>query len=106
MTIKCVLSANEQQKHYPESYLVNGVPQENPEIPERVNLLLDGAKKAAMEIVEPGNYGIDPIARVHDAQYLHFLELQLFLLYYQFVTIISLFYLWPVFLLMNDYSDL
>ena len=74
MTIKCVLSANEQQKHYPESYLVNGVPQENPETPERVNLLLDGAKKAAMEIVEPGNYGIDPISRVHDAQYLHFLE--------------------------------
>lgn len=74
MTIKCILNAEDQQKHYPESYLVNGVRRANPETPERIGLLLDGANKAGMEIVAPENYGIEPIARVHSEKYLTFLE--------------------------------
>lgn len=72
--MKCILKADLQKEHYPKNFLVNGVPEANPETPERVDLLRDGAIKAAMEIVEPDNYGLDPISSVHTAQYLHFLE--------------------------------
>lgn len=72
--MKCIVKAESQKKHYPKKFLVNGVPQDNPEIPERIDLLLDGAIKAGMEIVEPDDYGLEQISSVHTDQYLHFLE--------------------------------
>lgn len=74
MVMKCVLSAEHQQKHYPEHFLVNGIAAPNPEKPVRVEMLIDGAKKAGMEIVEPINYGLGPILRLHDERYIDFLE--------------------------------
>jgi len=71
--MKCVFDA-EQNKHYPKSYLVNGVREANPESPERVDLLLAGAEAAGMKTVSPSNYGIEAIKKVHPARYLDFLE--------------------------------
>jgi acetoin utilization deacetylase AcuC-like enzyme len=74
MTLKCVVSTEHQQKHYPENFLVNGIAQPNPEKPVRIDMLLDGAKKAGMEIITPVNYGLGPILRIHNERYIDFLE--------------------------------
>lgn len=71
--MKCVFNA-QQNKHYPKSYLVNGVREPNPESPQRVELLLEGAVAAGMTQVEPDSYGIDTIMKVHPERYLMFLE--------------------------------
>lgn len=71
--MKCVFSA-QQNKHYPKSYLINGVRETNPESPDRIELLLAGALAAGMSQVEPPSYGIEPIAKVHPQRYLTFLE--------------------------------
>lgn len=72
--MKAVLAAERQKLHYPRHYLVNGIQEENPEMPERVERLLKGAKDAGCEIVEPVSYGQGPIAAVHTPEYLQFLE--------------------------------
>jgi acetoin utilization deacetylase AcuC-like enzyme len=71
--MKCVLSSV-QSKHYPKSFLVNGERQANPESPNRVDLLLQGALKAGLEEVSPPDYGLAPIARVHTPEYIEFLK--------------------------------
>ncbi len=72
--MKAVLAEAEQKRHYPPSYLVNGVQQQNPERPDRVSMLLNGAKDAGCEIVRPENYGDAPILAVHSERYLNFLS--------------------------------
>lgn len=71
--MKAVLAEAEQKRHYPPYYLVNGVMEANPERPERVALLREGAKAAGCEIVRPQAYGDAPILAVHTARYLEFL---------------------------------
>lgn len=71
--MKCVFNA-QQNKHYPKSFLVNGVRETNPESPQRVELLLEGALAAGMTQVEPDIYDIDAIMKVHPQRYLTFLE--------------------------------
>lgn len=66
--------AEEQRRHYPESYLVNGVFHPNPEHPDRVDLLLEGARQAGCAIERPADCGLSPILDVHEARYLRFLE--------------------------------
>ncbi len=71
--MKCVLS-DLQTKHYPESFLVNGIKQENPEKPDRIDVLLRGAQQADLEVVSPPDYGIEAIAKIHTPEYLEFLQ--------------------------------
>jgi acetoin utilization deacetylase AcuC-like enzyme len=71
--MKCVFNA-QQNKHYPKSYLINGVREANPESPDRIKLLLAGASAAGMTQVEPQSYGVEPIMKVHPQRYLTFLE--------------------------------
>ncbi len=65
--------AAEQKKHDPKAFLSSGAPQPNPEQPERVERLLDGAKAAGCEIVRPRDHGLGPIAAVHTPEYIDFL---------------------------------
>jgi acetoin utilization deacetylase AcuC-like enzyme len=66
--------ADEQKRHDPKAFLSSGAPKPNPEQPERVERLLDGARKAGSTIERPENYGLGPIAAVHTPEYLDFLE--------------------------------
>ncbi len=72
--MKAVVAEAEQKRHYPPTYLVNGFMQENPERPERVAMLLQGAKNAGCDIVRPENLGAEPILTTHSTRYLKFLE--------------------------------
>ncbi len=70
-----VFAAPEKQKiHYPRNFLVNGAQQPNPEVPERVDRLLQAASAGGHEIAAPGDHGLGPIAAVHTPEYIRFLE--------------------------------
>src|SRR5262245_39551505 len=66
--------ADEQKRHDPKGFLSSGAPQPNPEVPERVERLLAGARAAGCTIHNPANHGLGPIAAVHTPEYLAFLE--------------------------------
>lgn len=66
--------AEEQKSHYPKQFLVNGVMQQNPEMPERCDRLLAGALDAGCTRISPVDYGLDEISRIHSSRYLTFLE--------------------------------
>lgn len=62
----------DQKNHYPLSYLVNGCFQENPEKPERLDRLLQGALTAGCEPETPVDHGMEPISAIHSEPYLKF----------------------------------
>ncbi|MFC3051577.1 histone deacetylase family protein [Kordiimonas pumila] len=71
--MKAFLS-DKQAAHYPEHFLENGVFEQNPEMPERINRLRAGALAAGCSLHEPQNHGMGPIAKVHTPEYLAFLK--------------------------------
>lgn len=71
--MKCVF-ADEQLKHAPKNFLVNGMITPTPEKPERVSYLMDALKKAGHSVERPLDYGLDHIASIHTDRYLTFLE--------------------------------
>jgi acetoin utilization deacetylase AcuC-like enzyme len=66
--------ADEQRRHDPKSFLSSGAPKPNPEVPERIERLLSGAKAAGCAIERPRNLGLGPIAAVHTPEYIEFLQ--------------------------------
>ena len=66
--------AEEQKSHYPKQFLVNGVMQPNPEMPERCDRLVAGAVDAGCMPVSPVDYGLEHIRKIHSSRYLEFLE--------------------------------
>ncbi|MFZ5615880.1 MAG: histone deacetylase family protein [Pseudomonadota bacterium] len=64
----------EERRHYPASYLVNGVFHPNPERPERIDKLLAGARAAGCAFDRPRDCGLEPILAVHEERYVSFLE--------------------------------
>jgi len=69
-----VFFAEEQKLHDPKMFLSSGAPQPNPEKPERVARLIEGAKKAGCVIERPREHGLKPIAAVHTPEYVEFLQ--------------------------------
>ncbi|MDE0303942.1 MAG: histone deacetylase family protein [Albidovulum sp.] len=63
-----------QRKHAPRSYLSAGSLQPHPEQPERIDALQNGAQEAGLELTEPKDCGTGPIAAIHSAEYISFLE--------------------------------
>src|SRR5918995_1238049 len=66
--------ADEQRRHDPKSFLSSGAPKPNPEVPERVERLLAGAKAAGCTIERPKSIGLGPIAAIHSPEYIEFLQ--------------------------------
>jgi acetoin utilization deacetylase AcuC-like enzyme len=69
-----VICHPEQRRHYPPHFLVNGVFQPNPEVPERQDCLLRAALDAGCRHEMPLLHGMEPIAAIHTDAYLAFLE--------------------------------
>ena len=63
-----------QKGHYPRHFLVNGVVEENPEVPERADRLFAAATGAGLSHVVPADHGLGPIAAVHTPEYIAFLS--------------------------------
>lgn len=63
-----------QRRHDPRHFLSSGAPKPNPETPERVDRLIAGAEAAGLQATAPGDHGLGPIAAIHTAEYLQFLQ--------------------------------
>ncbi len=66
--------AEEQERHDPKSFLSSGAPKPNPEVPERTQRLLAGARAAGSAIERPKQHGLGPIAAIHTSEYIDFLQ--------------------------------
>ena len=72
--MKVYCAPKHQLAHYPSQFLVSGAPQPNPEVPERLDRLLDAARQAGHAVLEPADHGVGPVAEVHTPDYLNFLS--------------------------------
>ncbi|MDG1456988.1 MAG: histone deacetylase family protein [Pseudoprimorskyibacter sp.] len=63
-----------QMAHDPKTFLRMGQVQASPEQPERARRLQSGAATAGWDLISPKDYGLAPIAAVHGADYLAFLQ--------------------------------
>jgi acetoin utilization deacetylase AcuC-like enzyme len=63
-----------QRLHNPPSFLVAGKSQPMPERPERIDMLLEGVRRAGGRIVAPMSIGNETLSLVHDARYLAFMD--------------------------------
>lgn len=59
--------------HDPKFFLVNGAVTPCPEVPARVDRLLEGVQSVSHQLVRPDDCGLGPIAAVHSPEYLRFL---------------------------------
>lgn len=69
-----VVFSETQRQHYPRQFLVNGTLQANPEVPERIDALLGAVCERGDTVVAPHDYGLAPVAAVHTAEYITFIE--------------------------------
>ncbi len=63
-----------QRAHDPKHFLSSGAPQPNPEKPARIDALLGAVRAMELEVKTPTDHGLGPIAAVHTAEYLQFLQ--------------------------------
>jgi acetoin utilization deacetylase AcuC-like enzyme len=71
--MKVFCAAERQRIHYPRNFLVSGALQANPEVPERLDRLLETAASGGHDIAGPSDHGLGPIAAVHTPEYIRFL---------------------------------
>lgn len=60
--------------HHPRFFLVRGELRESTEVPERADRLRKVLEQEGHEIMAPRPFGLEPVAAVHSADYLRFLE--------------------------------
>lgn len=63
-----------QWVHDPKHFMANGTRLANPEQPKRIEVLTAGAKAAGCRFEAPDDHGLGPIAALHSAEYLVFLQ--------------------------------
>ncbi|WP_373503791.1 histone deacetylase family protein [Aestuariivirga sp.] len=63
-----------QRSHAPREFIVSGKPQPIPEVPERIDMLLEGVRRIGGPVVAPPGIFGDTIALVHDRRYIQFLS--------------------------------
>lgn len=64
----------EQRQHNPRHFLSSGALKPNPEVPQRVDALLQGLGQIEAQVIMADDHGIGPIAAVHTTEYLTFLK--------------------------------
>lgn len=69
-----VIFAEQQQRHYPTSFLSSGALTANPEQPARAEQLLAASLQCGLLQEQPVDYGNDVIASVHTDRYITFLQ--------------------------------
>lgn len=69
-----VIYSSRQQMHAPRSFITQGRVADSPECPERAERFLQAVENAGHQLCEPEAFGLGPVAAVHGADYLAFLE--------------------------------
>ena len=63
-----------QRRHDPQHFMSSGARLPSPEKPQRVEVLRAGAEAAGCTLQPPPDLGMGPIAAIHSAEYIHFLQ--------------------------------
>lgn len=63
-----------QKTHKPETFLVAGALRPIPEVAERADRLLVAVERLGLQVEEPSDAGLAPLAAVHTPEYLEFLQ--------------------------------
>jgi acetoin utilization deacetylase AcuC-like enzyme len=63
-----------QRSHAPREFIVSGKPQPIPEIPERIDMLLEGVRRLGGPVVSPPEIFGDTLALAHERRYIQFLS--------------------------------
>jgi len=63
-----------QKTHAPETFLVSGTLRPCPEVPARADRLLEAVSGLGLSVSAPADHGLAPLAAVHTAEYLSFLQ--------------------------------
>ena len=63
-----------QALHDPQHFMANGTIKPNPEVPARIDVLKAGALAAGCVFEAPADHGLGPVAALHSAEYLTFLQ--------------------------------
>lgn len=71
--MKAILDTR-QSRHDPQYFMANGVVKPSPEQVARIDILRSGAIAADCDMIAPQDAGLAPIAAVHTAEYLTFLQ--------------------------------
>ncbi|MDQ7070189.1 MAG: histone deacetylase family protein [Rhodobacterales bacterium] len=71
--MKAVLDTR-QSRHDPQYFMANGIVKSSPEQVARIGILRSGAIAAGCDMIAPQDAGLAPIAAVHTAEYLTFLQ--------------------------------
>ena len=69
-----VVYTRDHAVHHPRMFLVSGVLRDSTEVPERAERLFAAAEAAGHDLIESPGCGLAPIAAVHSAEYLKFLQ--------------------------------
>lgn len=64
----------QHENHHPRFFLVRGERRDSTEVPERATRLHKALEVAGHEILMPRRFGREPVAAIHSADYLRFLE--------------------------------
>ena len=71
-----------QMLHKPLSYFSRGKMRQPQEKPERMEAFLQAVEKSEYGLSEVSDFGTNPITKVHDLGYVHFLKTDFRLYYY------------------------
>jgi acetoin utilization deacetylase AcuC-like enzyme len=69
-----VVYSEKHKQHRPHFFIVNRTNAENPDQPERIEMLLAATRQAGYDIVAPRDFGVSAREAVHGKAYLKFLE--------------------------------
>ena len=66
--------SDDQLRHHGKTFIVAGEKKPIPEVPERAEILRGAVGRLGLDLHTPNDAGLAPIAAIHDAQYLNFLQ--------------------------------
>ena len=66
--------SDDQLRHHGQTFIVAGERKPIPEVPKRAEILRGALSRLGLNIQSPHDFGREPIAAIHDGQYLDFLQ--------------------------------
>ncbi|WP_085643469.1 histone deacetylase family protein [Thalassospira sp. MCCC 1A03138] len=64
----------DQLRHHGQTFMVAGEARPIPEVPERAEILTTAVKRLGLDLRNPDDFGMGPIAAIHAPEYLKFLQ--------------------------------
>lgn len=70
-----VIYSENHREHNPKFYFALGRMENFPEMPSRAESVINAVRKREVgKVIQPNDYGLDPIKRIHSEQYVEYLQ--------------------------------